>query len=511
MDDVHRPTDLEQIVASAVRVADSLGLPQSRLPWPTPLATTVFLDELPGSNTETVIGIADEPHRQRQVGAGWSPAVGNLSLYGIPGSGTSNALATLAVGLCADHDPGRLHVYILDFDDQHLQPLRNLPHVGAVVGGSERERQIRLLRRLADELQRRRHQVAERGGIAERPVIVTILDNYAAFAACFDSPGDTATRDLLTRLVADGPGVGMLSIIAAKQPGDVPARLASLFGAKLGFRLADRYEYTSLGIAAVDPPTVPGRAFESGTGREIQIAISHREGLEAALAGMSWDPSHEAPWSIDILPSEVQIADLVTSGHISPGEWFLPLGIGDTALAPVGWLLREGEHALVTGPARSGKSTALATLAAVARNASARIRILAILPRRSPLAESTAIDAVIELEALDRLADADGPHLILVDDAELIEGAELGGLIRERRPGIRVVAAGSADALRSLYGHWTQDVRHSRVGCALRPNVAADGDLWQTPLPRRGPERFPAGRGYLLCDGEIELVQLGRH
>ncbi len=71
-------------------------------------------------------------------------------------------------------------------------------------------------------------------------------------------------------------------------------------------------------------------------------------------------------------------------------------------------------------------------------------------------------------------------------------------------------AAGAADAIRGLYGHWTQDVRRSRIGCALRPNLATDGDLWQTPLPRRGPERFPIGRGYLLADGQTELVQLGR-
>jgi S-DNA-T family DNA segregation ATPase FtsK/SpoIIIE len=510
--DVDGPTDLERIVASAVRVAATLEFAQPRLPWPAPLQTTVALDELPDSDLGTVFGLADEPHRQRQVGAAWSPAGGNLSLYGLPGSGTSTALATLATGLCADHDPGRLHLYVLDFDDQHLEPLLHLPHVGAVVGGSERERQIRLLRRLADELQRRRDRVvAESAGVAEHPVIVTMLDNYAAFASCFDSPGDTAIRDLLTRLVADGPGVGMLSIIAAKQPSDVPPRLASLFGARLGFRLADRYEYTGLGIAAVDPPTVPGRAFESGTGREIQVAIPHREGLEAAVAGMSWDHSPQVPWSIGVLPTEVHVADFVTSGHISAGEWFLPVGIGDTALTPVGLLLREGEHALVTGPARSGKSTALATLAAVARNASPRVRISAILSRRSPLAESPAVDVILELEALAGLAEVDGPHLLLVDDAELIEDALLGRLIRERRPGIRVVAAGSADALRSLYGHWTQDIRRSRAGCALRPNVVADGDLWQTPLPRRGPERFPAGRGYLLCDGEVELVQLGRY
>ena len=199
------------------------------------------------------------------------------------------------------------------------------------------------------------------------------------------------------------------------------------------------------------------------------------------------------------------------AGRIGAGEWFLPLGIGDSTLGPVGLLLREGEHALVTGPTRSGKSTALMTLAAVARAALPGVRISAILPRRSPVGGCPAVDEVIEPEALDRLGERDGPHLLLVDDAELVEDARLSHLIRERRAGIRVVAAGTADSLRTLYGHWTQEVRRSRAGCALRPNLVVDGDLWQTPLPKRGPNRFPAGRGYLLCDGEVELVQLGMH
>ena len=217
------------------------------------------------------------------------------------------------------------------------------------------------------------------------------------------------------------------------------------------------------------------------------------------------------PWSIDILPTEVAVADLVGAGRVTSNEWFLPLGIGDGALRPVGLLLRDGEHALVTGPARSGKSTALMTLAEVARAACPRLHISALIPRNSPLAASNAVDQVIEFEQLSSLDDVAGRHLLLIDDAELVEtNPRFSDLIRERHPDLHVVAAGSADALRTFYGHWTQDLRRSRAGCALRPNVVADGDLWQTPLPKRGPSRFPAGRGYLVSDGRTELVQLGR-
>jgi S-DNA-T family DNA segregation ATPase FtsK/SpoIIIE len=212
------------------------------------------------------------------------------------------------------------------------------------------------------------------------------------------------------------------------------------------------------------------------------------------------------------LPTEVPVTDVIAAGRISAEEWFLPLGIGDTALSPAGLILRDGEHALITGPARSGKSTALATLATVAKAAYPALRISAVVPRRSPLTDCAVVDDVVAPESLGALDGFEGSHLLLVDDAELVgDNPFLSDLLKARHPDLRVVAAGSADAIRSLYGHWTQDIRRSRIGFALRPNLAADGDLWQTQLPRRGPDRFPAGRGYLLADGQTELVQLGRN
>ncbi len=70
-----------------------------------------------------------------------------------------------------------------------------------------------------------------------------------------------------------------------------------------------------------------------------------------------------------------------------------------------------------------------------------------------------------------------------------------------------MVAAGRADALRSLYGHWTSTVRKSKTGLLLRPDVDMDGDLVGAVLPRRAPVRLGAGRGYLVHNGELDLVQ----
>jgi S-DNA-T family DNA segregation ATPase FtsK/SpoIIIE len=123
----------------------------------------------------------------------------------------------------------------------------------------------------------------------------------------------------------------------------------------------------------------------------------------------------------------------------------------------------------------------------------------------------TLVTAPEELEtAVGRILDDASPHLILVDDADDLTdpGGALLRLIRQRRPNIRVVGAGRADALRSMYGHWTQELRRSRQGIALRPQVEVDGELWHTPLPRHGPPGLPPGRGYLISDGGVELIQV---
>ncbi len=507
-DECNAPTDLELIARACREVAIEMHLEPARAPWPDPLPVRLYRQDLqPGQ--AAAYALADEPHRQRQVAVSWAPAAGNLLLYGLPGSGTTTTLGTIAVALAATLSPDRTHIYVLDFDDQQLVPLSRLPHVGSVVSGSDRERQQRLLRRLGAELQDRKRAVSSSpDALDELPTIVTLLDNYGGFADCFGDPADLAIHNLMARLVADGPGVGMMTILTAKQPGDIPTRVAAAVSGRLVFRLADRYDYSGLGVSPTDPPAIPGRAFESGSDREIQVALPHREGLAAAVDEVEAARPRPAPWRIGVLPSRVSVAEFVSAGRIAQDEWFLPLGIGDTGLVPSGLMLRDGEHALITGPPRSGKTTALVTLARVAKAANPDLHIVAVIPRRSELLTTTEIDDVLQADQL--VEPENRPFLLLIDDAELVEdGSALTTLVKRRNPLLRIVAAGSADAIRGFYGHWTQDLRRSRIGCALRPNIVADGDLWQTQLPRHQHQSFPAGRGYLLTGGNAELIQLG--
>jgi S-DNA-T family DNA segregation ATPase FtsK/SpoIIIE len=110
------------------------------------------------------------------------------------------------------------------------------------------------------------------------------------------------------------------------------------------------------------------------------------------------------------------------------------------------------------------------------------------------------------------LGDASVATLVLIDDAERVADADgvMATALASTASNVRVIAAGRADRLRGAYGHWTRRLRDGRIGIALRPDIGADGDLWSVRFaPLRGVA-WPDGRGVLVRDGTIEVVQVAR-
>lgn len=100
--------------------------------------------------------------------------------------------------------------------------------------------------------------------------------------------------------------------------------------------------------------------------------------------------------------------------------------------------------------------------------------------------------------------------MVLIDDAAGFDDLDgtIAGLLTAGLPNVHIAAAESNDVLRSLYGHWSQTVRRSKVGILLRPNIDLDGDLVGVTLPRRSPVPMTLGRGYLVQNGETDIVQV---
>jgi S-DNA-T family DNA segregation ATPase FtsK/SpoIIIE len=378
------------------------------------------------------------------------------------------------------------------------------------VTSAESERQLRLVRMLVDELKERKASPR-----AERQSIFLLIDSFGGLTAAAD--GSSELLDGVHRIFSEGPDVGIHTAAGADRPQAVPYRLADVAPQKWVMRLAEAADYTGLGLPRRSPADVPpGRAFVAGTGLALQIGrplpdVGTAVAAQGAGAGRRADP----PPGVRTLPDHVPLATLLPKLSIDGDVWQLPVGLADRDLQPYCLRLHRGEHAVVAGSARSGKTSVLGALATLVRRGAPDCRVVALLGKASsPLGSSDQLETVTR--SVDELVDAvergdpARPVLLLVDDANLVPDptGRLEQLLAGAGPQLHAVAAGRTDDLRQAFGHWTQTVRKCRTGVVLKVAQPADGDAIGVTLPFARSYDTRPGRGYGAVDGEVEIVQV---
>ena len=480
---------------------------------PTPAdSDTPIVGTVQGSTV--FFGLADIPEDQVQVPAGWNIQVSNMLLVGTPGSGTSTGLASMAFTLCLNTPPDQLDMLILDMGAGTLAPLKDLPHVSAYVGPGEgsKERQTRFLRHLMNEMDRRRSN--PRGN---RDLII-LVDGYGTLRDEFMDYTGTDYLGAFHRVYADGPALGMHIIMATSRLKGIPSAVDDVTQQRWLFHLSDTYDYSNYKIKGPDiPASVPGRCVDSVSIRQIQVAHPQMSLEDAVQQVVQRWGTVDKPDVIGQLPSLVRLSQLGVEPSIGGENWIIPVGIAEHNLKPVALELYEGEHALIGGSPRSGKSTLLQAIADSVMKQRDRgetnAQVWVMCTRRSPLAyrdfdrKATTAQDIASLAA--ELEIIEEPVLLLIDDAERIEDAEEGiaNIIKAESPYIRIIAAGKPGDLRTMYSHWTKAVRKSRTGVLLQPHIDYDGDMFSLNLPRRSPVALTTGRGYVAVGGALALAQ----
>jgi S-DNA-T family DNA segregation ATPase FtsK/SpoIIIE len=218
--------------------------------------------------------------------------------------------------------------------------------------------------------------------------------------------------------------------------------------------------------------------------------------------------------SITIVPAQIAATQLPNS-HSLDDVASLYLGIDFTSGEPFAMEVPDGEHLLLIGTPRSGRSSGLARIAAAWSVAHPGGWVGAIVPRRSTfprqLADRSASDSTAIAALLDELTAhlAIAPTLLIIDDAEAVDDAS-GRLatLAARGSGLFIAAAGRPDALRQTYGHWTGVVRRSRLGLVATGGTDLDGDLLSVRLPRHSPVADRPGLWWIADSGAVRLMQM---
>jgi len=527
--DEDAPTDLDLLIDAIVDANDEAGYAPPRPVWPEPLGERVDLtptmttDEVAAGNRSVgaVVGstvqfaLADQPDRQRQVPVGWDLGRGNIVLGGIPGSGTSTSLSSLALTLASHYSPDELDLVVLDLGSRDLAPLADLPHCAAYVGSgsSAREQQVRLLKYVRAELDRRRQASGE-----QRRTVV-LLDGLAALKDEYDDFEGIKLLEGLYRAYADGPDVGMYFAVTTSRIKAIPSAMDEVTTQKWLFRLADAYDYATAGIQRGQaPPAVAGRCVLADIKLQAHVATPSMP-LRDAVATVSekWVGFGPKRTVVGQLPERITVPELGAVARVTGEPWRIPMGVRESDLEPATLEVYEGEHVMIAGPARSGKSTTLLALAESLRLGAAEagvdLPVWGVCSRRSPLAHAGLDRVVVGEDGLSALLASArvhrGPLVLLVDDAEKYDDADQSftGLVNARSSDLLVAAAGRSDDLRTMYSHWSKLLRKARCGVVLQPNVDYDGDILGTTLPRRPPVAVTVGRGYIATGGNLDFLQ----
>jgi len=461
-------TDLDTLVELVVAAHG-----RSRAPTPRPVCLPMLPAPLPADAAPPgAFGLLDDPAHQRRLPLVWRHADGPLLVVGAPRSGRTATLLAAAVAACRSVEPDELHAYAIDGARQGLSALSDLPHVGGVVGPGDALRQHRLLCQVHTELHRRRA-----GGPRSLPRILVCIDDLTSLLLRWDDD----LVDRLGEMVTTGASVGIAVAFAVDRLGAVPVAWQAA--------IVQRLELRSAGRATAWPEDLVA-----------QVALPEVPGADRR--------NRSAP-SIRLLPDTVAAGGLAAAP--TPDGWWLPVGIADETLAPIGWTLRADDHVLVTGPPGSGRSTVLRALAEIV-DADEHTDLVTVAGRAQPNAGSGPWSRaqVAATEVLARVDARDGRRLVvLVDDADRLpdDGHGLRELVTSGARGVHLVLATTGEQARRGFAHVNREVRSRGLGLLLVPDHDLDGELFGVRLPRRAPLGMRPGRGYLVAGGRPSFVQ----
>ena len=164
-------------------------------------------------------------------------------VVGGPQSGKTFFLESLCFSFALNYSPADVNIYILSFAGKGLEHLKELPHVGAVIEGSETERVHRLLRYLSNELEKRKEifsqhsckDLQEYNEQAEPsqqlPYLCIMVDNFGELRN-LEYDNELAA---IEKLINTGRSYGLHFVITALQSNDIPYKIANLILTAIGF------------------------------------------------------------------------------------------------------------------------------------------------------------------------------------------------------------------------------------------------------------------------------------
>lgn len=292
---------------------------------------------------------------------------------GMTGSGKSELLVSWLLAIATCNPPSEVCFLLVDFKGgASFAPVVGLPHVVGLVTDLDERSAHRALQSLSAEIRFRERAIADAGVRSvddpniSLPRLVIVVDEFAALVAGFHE-----LHELFADVAARGRSLGIHLILCTQRPaGVVRDSVLANVPLRLSLRVNNRADSTAVvgtDAAAALPAAPPGRAVLALDGIEprlVQVALASPLDATRLIERWRGHPVPRRPWRDD-LPAAIAPRDLA---DVDAGFPFALLDLPEEQRqSTAAWNPATQGSLFIVGAGGSGKSVALATLAAAAR------------------------------------------------------------------------------------------------------------------------------------------------
>lgn len=381
-------TELSSIVSYVAQTFQEENLIPLKKPWLPPLKEQVFMEEILTPEQEglySAVGILDQPQFQKQSSYMLNlTSDGHVAVFGSSGMGKSTFLRTLALHLASTYTPKEVCFYMVDFGNNSLIPLKDLPHTADVLTLDDEEKLRKLFSIIRNKMVERKKLLGDHGVpsiesynkmIHETvPYIVLFIDNL-------DPVKEQQMENMekfIQEVTREGQSLGVFIVLSASRPGAIRYTLLANIKNQCALYLIDKNEtYNIVGRSELESEAIPGRGLVKTDGEvfslqialpscgenDEEIALSFRK--QIATLSEHWEG--ERPLPIPILPEILSEKDFYENSKTvkmveDTRSNDLPVAFDSENVETYSLNLDKISHYLIVGGPGSGKSNALQIL-----------------------------------------------------------------------------------------------------------------------------------------------------
>lgn len=220
-------------------------------------------------NLAIPFGCLDIPSEQKQMNYTFNlEEASHTLIVASPGYGKSTGLQTLVMNLARQNTPEMIQFHLVDFGNNGLLVLKELPHVADIATLEEDEKLQKMLDRI-EKLLAERKNLFKQAGVAnltqyetrtreKLPIIGIILDSYDGLS--LEDKRKDRIDEVLLQLLRDGASLGVFLVMTANRAGSIRTNMMSNIATKITLYLNDENEINMvMGRNALSPEAINGR------------------------------------------------------------------------------------------------------------------------------------------------------------------------------------------------------------------------------------------------------------